>query len=91
MMHIYDAEGIVTPDGVLEKLENESHKERLREAMLSPSIFPIDMIDQVITGFENRIQKQRLAESYQKAKNRKDLESLNRILKLKRERENEIL
>ena len=91
VMNIYAAEGTVTPDGVLEKLEKESHKERLREAMLSPSIFPTDKIDQVITGFENRIQKQKLAESYKRAKSRKDLESLNRILKLKRERENEIL
>ena len=50
-----------------------------------------DSIDQVIMGFETRIQKKKLAETFKKAKSQKDLESLNQILKLKRERENRIL
>jgi len=84
-------DGVVESSQVLEELEDESTRERFREAMLSPSIFPDDRVDQVLKGFENRVLQIKMENSKRKAKEQLDLKTLNKILRFKKERESQVL
>lgn len=91
MADLYTREGVVESSQVLEQLEVGSTRERFREAMLSPSIFPDDRVDQALKGFENRVLQKKMEKSKKKAKEQLDLEALNKILRFKKERESKIL
>lgn len=79
------------PSRILERLDGEVIQERFREAMLSPSIFSGDSLDQVLKGFEHRILQLKMKASEVKAKEQLDLEELNKILKFKKATENQYL
>ncbi|MBW2205415.1 MAG: DNA primase [Deltaproteobacteria bacterium] len=84
-------ENILEPSQILERLDGEVIQERFREAMLSPSIFPDDSLDQVLKGFEHRILQIKMEASKAKAKEQLDLKELNKILKFKKATENQYL
>ena len=84
-------ENILEPSQILERLDGEVIQERFREAMLSPSIFPGDSLDQVLKGFEHRILQIKMEASKVKAKEQLDLKELNKILKFKKATENQYL
>lgn len=69
---------------VLEKMETKPAGQYLREAMLAPSIYSETMVEQALKEFEDRVLKKSLNDSIIKARQDGDLESLNRILKLKK-------
>ena len=91
MIEIYNREGEIPPADVLEKLKPDAGRERFREAMLTPPIFPDEMVEQVLNGFYNKVHKIKMNKSKIKAREQGDLEGLNKILELKREREGQVL
>ncbi len=80
----------LTATGILERLTDESAKERFRECMLKPSIFQEDELGQAVIEFEDRIQKIKIAESKKRALKqglkKENIEALNRIPKYIKER-----
>ncbi|MBW1805479.1 MAG: DNA primase, partial [Deltaproteobacteria bacterium] len=83
MCEICNNEQEFTPEEILERLEGESVQERFREAMLSPRIYPDEMVELAIDEFENRIKKIKLSESINRAREHGNIEELNQLLKLK--------
>lgn len=80
---IYGREGKITPTDILERLKGDSARERFREVMLSPPIYPNDMVGQALDEFEAKIHNMKISESIKRAKERGDIEELNQLLKLK--------
>jgi len=80
---IYKKGEKTTPDAILERLEGEAARERLREAMLSPPIYPDEAVEQALKELENKVNKIKLSESLIKTQG--NLEEKNRILMLKRD------
>ncbi|MBW1999480.1 MAG: DNA primase, partial [Deltaproteobacteria bacterium] len=87
VVKIYKLEGKISPQSVLESLETEKARGRLREALMSPSMFSKDMAEQAVTGFEDKIQRRKLAEEFGRAGEGESLEVSKRILEYKRNRE----
>lgn len=83
MCEICNNEQEFTPEEILERLEGESVQERFREAMLSPRIYPDEMVELAIDEFEDRIKKIKLSESINRAREHGNIEELNQLLKLK--------
>jgi len=83
---IYKSEGECMPADILERLEREPIRERFREAMLRPPICRHDEVEQAVKEFEDRVNKIKISESIKKALKQGDIESLNQISKLKKER-----
>ena len=79
----YDSLGI---NGMLclgskENIRFSDHKEKFREIMMAPPIFPDDTVEQAIQEFEGKIRKIRIKESIDKAKKDGNIKELNRLLK----------
>jgi DNA primase len=91
ILEIFDTEGDLSPADILEKLRKAPVRERFREAMLTPPIFSDDMVEQAVNGLENKVHQTKMAESSIKARQQGDLERANKILELKRSRENQVL
>lgn len=87
MHEIYQKEGEIKPEEIMEKLEDESARERFREVMLAPPIYPNEMVEQAVNEFQNRVHKIKITESINKAKRRGDIEELNQLLKIKSNRQ----
>jgi len=68
MLEIHGREGAVTPEAILERLENISAKERLREAMLMHPIFRDDEVEQAIKEFEDRAHRIKISKSSRTAR-----------------------
>jgi DNA primase len=88
---VYAEKGVTTPLDSLEFLKDEQAREQLREAMLTPPIFTDEKVEQALNGFEDKIYGIKMTESKIKAAQKGDLEGLNRILELKREREGRVI
>jgi DNA primase len=69
---------------MLEKLPGEPAREVFREAMVSPSRFQDEEVLRILLDFEERI---KIKASTAKAKAKGDIESYNKILELKRQRD----
>ncbi len=69
---------------MLENLLGEAAKEALRESMVSPSRFQDDEVLGILRDFEEKI---KMKASTARAKAKGDIESYNKILKLKRQRD----
>ncbi len=89
LFEIYTREGEVAPSEVIGKLAGEPARERFREVMLSPPIYPDGMVEQAVDEFEHRVDDIKITGSINEAKRRGDIEELNRLLKLKSSREDE--
>jgi len=87
MYDIYTREGETKPSDILERLQEDTARERFREAMMSPPICPDEKVDQAVKEFEEKIQKLKLAESIKRAKEKGDIDALNQILKSKSNRQ----
>jgi len=87
---IFEQNGGTAATDILERLNDESIKEKFREGMLKPSIFQGDEIGQAVKEFEDRIQKIKITESKKRALKKglkkEDIEELNRIPKYIKER-----
>ncbi len=88
---IYRRQGVMAPSDILELLKGEQAREQFREAMLTPPIFTPENVEQALGGFEDKIHGIKMTESKIKAAEQGDLEGLNRILELKREREGRVI
>jgi DNA primase len=83
---LYTKEEEILPSEVLERLEGKSAREIFRETMISPPIFSGELVDQALKDFEDRANRIKLSDSLLKAGD--NLEEKNRILIMKRERQN---
>jgi len=81
---IYKKYGECNPDELAEKFENETARERYREAILSPPIYRDD-VEQALQAFELKVKRINLSKSYRDTGT--DLEKKNLILKQKSEQE----
>jgi DNA primase len=88
---VYTEKGVRTPSDVLGLLKDEQAREQFREAMLTPPIFGDERVEQALNGFEDKIHGIKMTESKIRAAQQGDLEGLNRILELKREREGRVV
>jgi DNA primase len=86
MMETRHREGDVNPSEILDRLSGESAKGLFREVMLAPSIFSDDMVEKVLSDFEDKVQRLKLSAKNQEARAKGDFESLNRVLQLKKKR-----
>ncbi|RPI80074.1 MAG: DNA primase [Desulfobacteraceae bacterium] len=84
MVDLYKEKRPFSAADILEKMETKPAGQYLREAMLAPSIYSETMVEQALKEFEDRVLKKNLNDSISKARQDGDLESLNRILKLKK-------
>ena len=91
VLTIYHTEKDISPADIMEKIKKAPVRERFREAMLTPPIFADDMVEQAVNGLENKVHQIKIAESSIKARQQGDLERANKILELKRSRENQVL
>jgi DNA primase len=88
---VYTEKGVRTHSDVLGLLKDEQAREQFREAMLTPPIFGDERVEQALNGFEDKIHGIKMTESKIRAAQQGDLEGLNRILELKREREGRVV
>jgi DNA primase len=86
MMETCHREGDVNPSEILDRLSGEPAKGLFREVMLAPSIFSDDMVEKVLSDFEDKVQRLKLSAKNQAARAKGDFESLNRVLQLKKRR-----
>ena len=80
---IYAQERKITPAEIMENLKEEPAREKFREVMLSPPICPMDMVEQAVHEFEDKIYKITMSKSIKKARDRGDIKGLNQLLKQK--------
>jgi DNA primase len=83
---IYHDGAPLPPEAILERLEGEAAKERLREVMLGSPIFRDSEVGQALEDFENRVQRMKIAESKRRAIEQGDMERLRQIPKRIRDR-----
>jgi DNA primase len=81
MVRFYKSRGELRPAEVLEHLTDEGAKERFREAMLAPPIYPDEVVEQAVGEFKQNIRRHRISESISKARASGDIERLNQLLK----------
>jgi hypothetical protein len=78
----YLQKGIFSPEDLLENLENESGRERLRETLHRPFIiYSAQDAEQALSEFEKRAYQKKISASFKEAKG--DRETQNKLLKLK--------
>ena len=83
VLGIYKEGGNIVPSEVMEKLDGESAKEKFREALLAPSIYTEDAVEQALKEFEEGVKRKKLSQSLMKTGEK--LEDKNRLLMIKRE------
>ncbi len=81
MVEFFKSKGELKPAEVLERLEDEGVKERFREAMLAPPIYPDEAVEQAVSEFKQNIRRRRISDSINQARASGDMERLNRLLK----------
>ena len=81
MVEFYKSRGELKPAEVLEHLADEGAKERFREAMLAPPIYPDEVVEQAVGEFKQNIRRRKISESISEAKASGDIERLNELLK----------
>ena len=83
---IYNDEGPLPPEAILDRLEGEAAKERFREVMLGSPICRDSEVGQALKDFENRVQRLKISESKRRAMEKGDVEGLSQIPKRIKER-----
>jgi DNA primase len=79
----YEAGGTFSMEGLLNSLESEKAREQLREGLLLPSFYSDQTVDLAIEELEKKIRQIEFARSLRKAREQRDLEGINRLLKQK--------
>jgi len=86
LAEMHAKEGPLPAAEVMDRLEAEDAKERLREAMLMAPFCDDNEVELALAEFEDRIQKIKILEAKKKALKKGDIEGLAKIPKLIRER-----
>ena len=81
----YKAGGTFSMDSLLNSLESERAREQLREGLLLPSFYSDQTVDLAIEELEKKIRQIEFTRSLRKAREQRDLEGINRLLKQKAE------
>jgi DNA primase len=81
----YRREGAVVAETLLDVLEREASRQKLREVLHQPAIFSDEDREQAVSDFKRRIQRLGIATSIQEAKRSGDLIRLAHLIKLKAE------
>jgi DNA primase len=84
MIEIAHKDGDLAPERLLESLSGEPAADLLREAMVSPSIYRQDEVDQALREFEDKVHRLRISKSKQKALG--NIEEASKIPKLIKKR-----
>ena len=84
MLDAFEKEGESAPERILERLSGEPAAELLREAMVSPSIYRQDEVDQALKEFEDKVHRLTISKSKQKALG--NIEEASKIPKLIKKR-----
>ena len=72
-------------ESLLNSLESERAREQLREGLLLPSFYSDQTVDLAIEELEKKIRQIEFTRSLRKAREQRDLEGINRLLKQKAE------
>ena len=67
MVDAFKEEGELAPERILKRLGGEPAADLVREAMLSPSIYRQDEVEQALTEFEDKVHRLTIAKSKQRA------------------------
>ena len=81
----YKAGGTFSMESLLNSLESERAREQLREGLLLPSFYSDQTVDLAIEELEKKIRQIEFTRSLRKAREQRDLEGINRLLKQKAE------
>lgn len=79
----YKREGKIDIGQVMEELDTASEKEYLREVSMAPSFYSDDEIEIAINDFKRRIRQKEISRLLSTAKEKGDLDTLNRLLREK--------
>jgi len=84
----FRVDGEFFPERILDKLEGEGSRTRLREALHRASIFSENEVEQALLDIETRVQERKIAESLRRVRKQGEIDpmSLNQLLKLKAKR-----
>jgi DNA primase len=85
MDEMYREKACIKSDEILERLEDESAREKFRAIMLSPPICPDDTLEQAIIEFRNKISKIKISRSLRNAIG--DLEGSTQLLDMVKDRQ----
>ncbi|MBW2006619.1 MAG: DNA primase [Deltaproteobacteria bacterium] len=77
----YARDGAFAPESLLEQLEEEDCRKRLREALLLPPFYSVELAQEAAADFQKKIRKTKLARAYREARARGDMEGMNQLLK----------
>jgi hypothetical protein len=84
MVAAFQNEGQFQPEQILERLGGEPAADLLREALLSPSIYRDDEVEQALREFEDKVHRLTISRSKQKALG--NIEEASKIPKLIKKR-----
>jgi DNA primase len=79
----YRREGTVVAEALLDLLEKEASRQKLREVLHQPAIFSDEDREQAVSDFKRQIQRLGIAASIQEAKKAGDLNRLADLIRLK--------
>jgi DNA primase len=82
LFEIYQREGGCSSDSLMESLKSESARNQLREVMFEDSHFADQDVEQAVTEIEEKARRMSISASFRKVKG--DVEAQNRLLELKR-------
>lgn len=82
----YRREGTVFAENLLDRLEREASRQKLREVLHQPAIFSDEDREQAVSDFKRQIQRVGIAASIREAKRSGDLTRLAHLIRLKAER-----
>jgi DNA primase len=83
IMNKFDSNGNL--DGIEDSLESAVAKEQLRVALLSPSFYSKESVDQAVEEFEKKIAKVKVSQSIREASAKGDMEMVNRMIRKKQD------
>jgi DNA primase len=82
---IYRREGVVVAETLLDVLDRDASRQRLREVLHQPAIFSDEDREQAVSDFKRQIRRLGIAASIQEAKRSGDLARLAQLIRLKAE------
>lgn len=86
MVKVYNDGKKIRTEEIVENLENEPARERFREIIMMPPFYQENEVDQAVNEFCDKIQKMIIADSKKQALEKGDLEALNKILRIKKDK-----
>jgi DNA primase len=85
LFEMYRREGVVAAERLLDHLEKETSRQKLREVLHQPVIFSDEDRELAISDFRRQIERLKIAASIQEAKRSGDLTRLAHLIRLKAE------